>query len=238
MTTTQDNESISEQTSRVTTVNSSNWRRTVIVIVITAIIAGTGGYLACRTIHQPTPVTELNSPETKPIRDATSAELDRKHTYYHNKGHWRVIYPETLLSPQESTDRSVVYFRGQRSTGQDPEVLYWFISVQSWELIISEEGADIVNLARTYDKRLRDPPVTFERITLPNRLEVTMFHNPVGYIGSVHAFVKQKNILVEVSTEPDATRPFVGLPAAYGEHGLREEIYDTYFQFINGLSIL
>jgi hypothetical protein len=41
----QDDDSIPDQTSRVTALNSSNWRRTVIAIVITAIIAGASGYL-------------------------------------------------------------------------------------------------------------------------------------------------------------------------------------------------
>jgi hypothetical protein len=41
----QDDKSIPEQTSRVTAVNSSNWRRTAITIGIIALIAGTSGYL-------------------------------------------------------------------------------------------------------------------------------------------------------------------------------------------------
>ena len=41
----QDNESIPEQTSRVTAVNSSNWHRTVIAIVITALVTGASGYI-------------------------------------------------------------------------------------------------------------------------------------------------------------------------------------------------
>ena len=105
-------------------------------VILLAVVAGTGSYLAVRTTNQAPATTKLNNPEAKPIRGATGAELERKHTYYNNKGHWGVIYPGTLLPPSPSTDGSVVYFRGQRSIGQDPEVLYWFISIQSWELII------------------------------------------------------------------------------------------------------
>jgi hypothetical protein len=41
----QDDESRPEQRTGATGVNSSNWRRTAIVIVITAVFAGAGRYL-------------------------------------------------------------------------------------------------------------------------------------------------------------------------------------------------
>src|SRR5207248_9518020 len=53
----QDNESRPEQTSRVTAVNSSTWRRTAIAIVITALITGTGGYLLGIKTNQNAPQT-------------------------------------------------------------------------------------------------------------------------------------------------------------------------------------
>lgn len=55
----QDNESIPEKTSSVTAVNSSNWR-SVVAIVITALIAGTSGYLlGTRTNQNASQTTQI-----------------------------------------------------------------------------------------------------------------------------------------------------------------------------------
>jgi hypothetical protein len=57
----QDGESRPEQTSRVTAVNSYNWRRSAITIVITALIAGTSGYWLGTKTSQILPQVEIIS---------------------------------------------------------------------------------------------------------------------------------------------------------------------------------
>jgi hypothetical protein len=56
----QDDES--RPTSNVTQVNSSNWRRTLIAVVITALIAGTSGYLLRAGITQSPPNISIRNP--------------------------------------------------------------------------------------------------------------------------------------------------------------------------------
>jgi hypothetical protein len=99
----QDDESIPEQTSRGTAVNSSNWRRTIIVIVITAIIAGTSDYLlgirtdqnasqsAQGVSFQPSPIITAQSSVAAP---SLSAEAGSWQTYANSE--WQIRYPSDM----------------------------------------------------------------------------------------------------------------------------------------------
>jgi hypothetical protein len=70
----QDNESIPEQTSRVTAVNSSNWHRKAIAIGIIALAAGTSGYLlGIRTNQNASQSTQRVSFQPSPTIPAQSS---------------------------------------------------------------------------------------------------------------------------------------------------------------------
>lgn len=111
----QDAGSRPEQTSHVTAVNSSNWRSTIIAIVITALVTGTGGYLlgarTSQNVHmdtqrvsfQPSPTTTpVSAPSPSPTRAMVTMGWGEWKTYTNKKCKYQVKYPsEWYLSPEQ-----------------------------------------------------------------------------------------------------------------------------------------
>jgi hypothetical protein len=121
----QDDESIPEQTSSVTAVNSSNWRRTAIAIVITAFVAGTSGYLlGIRTNQnvsqstqivsfQPSPTITAQSTASTPSPSTTQAVPTPSFKIYRNERlGFEFKYLEGYEVMQETTNRVSFGARG------------------------------------------------------------------------------------------------------------------------------
>jgi hypothetical protein len=102
----QDDKSRPEQTSRVTAVNSSNWRRTVIAIVITALVAGAGGYLLGIRNKQSVPpsqsspspqatmITQISATIIQPSNPSQSTKSFPTPTQFNPPASWRVYKSE------------------------------------------------------------------------------------------------------------------------------------------------
>jgi hypothetical protein len=121
----QDAESIPEQTSRVTAVNSSNWRRTAIAVVITALVTGTSGYLLGIRTNQNTsqstqqvsfrssPITPTATPTVPVLPTEIPALTANWKTYTNARWGLSFKYPEEWF-PQEVPSRippgDIIYF--------------------------------------------------------------------------------------------------------------------------------
>jgi hypothetical protein len=126
----QDNESVPEQTSRVTAVRSYTWQRAVIAIVITALIAGTGGYLlgtrANQNASQSTQRVSLNNSQNTSMQP-TSYEPSKPAI----EGERWVLKRK---SGQGSTD--ILTFSSGRSSYYSPSIVRW----RDLLLYVSEGG--------------------------------------------------------------------------------------------------
>jgi hypothetical protein len=107
----QDDELRPEQTSRATAVNSSsNWRRTAIAIVITALVTGASGYLVGirtnqntsqstqRVSFQPSPTTIPSSPSVLSISPTPATEAVSWKTYTDTDYGYQANYPQEFTS--------------------------------------------------------------------------------------------------------------------------------------------
>lgn len=170
-------------------------------------------------------------------RTAYPAPLEGERTYHDRKGRWMVNYPvRSLLPPKEYQHDDIVWFRGKRTTGEEPVIQYWGISVHISELTSDDSQLNIADLALKVNSNLSHPAIEPDPPLQRANMEVITFHSGIGWHGSVHTFFKKGRILIEVSTEPDPTRSFIGV-SGYGEPGLHEEMKETYLLFINNLVI-